>query len=61
VLFRNSFFSQDSGGGLEGRGVVFFGWVKKPDRRVWIEDERIWAYDYTLFRTIIPLEDEGDL
>lgn len=61
VLFRDSFFSQDSGGGLESRGVVFFGWVKEPDRRVWIEDERIWAYDYTLFRTIIPLGDDGDL
>lgn len=61
-LFRYSFFPQDQGMARWANGaVLFFGWVKGAPRRVWVDDARIRAYDYTLFRAIIPLEEEGDL
>jgi hypothetical protein len=61
LLFHSSFFPRDSGVGRWGSGAaIFFGWVKDPRRRVWIEDQRIWAYDYALFRAIIPLPGEDD-
>ena len=40
--------------------VLFFGWVKGPPSRIWVDDARISAYDYTLFRSIIPMDDEGE-
>jgi len=60
-LFHSSIFPRDSVGRHWRLGdALFFGWVKEPDRRVWIEDQRIWSYDYALFRTIIPLAAEED-
>ncbi|MEK7783265.1 MAG: hypothetical protein AAB279_04995 [Candidatus Binatota bacterium] len=39
--------------------MLFFGWVKGDPRRVWVDDAQIQAYNYALFRVIIPLE-EGE-
>ncbi|HET8564153.1 MAG TPA: hypothetical protein VFM35_09805, partial [Candidatus Binatia bacterium] len=60
-LFHSSFFPRDSVGRHWRVGdALFFGWVKEPGRRVWIEDQRIWSYDYAMFRTVIPLAGEED-
>jgi hypothetical protein len=40
--------------------AVFFGWVKDPESRVRIDDPRIQAQDYTLFRAIFPLPGEEE-
>lgn len=56
ILFHSSLFASDAGTmPLASDTVVFFGWVNEPDRRVWVDDSGIWAYDYTLFRSILPL------
>jgi hypothetical protein len=61
ILFQASFFPRDEGAMRWNTGAaVFFGWVKDPDRRVSIDDPRIRTYDYTLFRTIIPLAGPED-
>ncbi|MGH7773043.1 MAG: hypothetical protein ACREQA_12515 [Candidatus Binatia bacterium] len=62
VLFRYSFFPQDQGMARWGSGaVLFFGWVKGSPSRIWVDDARISAYNYTLFRSIIPMDDEEEL
>jgi len=62
ILFRHSFFAQDQGGARWGGGaMLFFGWVKGATSPVWVDDRRILAYDYTLFRTIIPVDEDMDL
>jgi hypothetical protein len=62
VLFRHSFFAEDQGAAPWGGGaMLFFGWVRSATSPVWVDDKRISAYDYTLFRTIIPLDEEMDL
>ncbi|HXV80709.1 MAG TPA: hypothetical protein VEG60_12600 [Candidatus Binatia bacterium] len=62
ILFHSSFFPRDEGSMRWSTGAaVFFGWVKDPQRRVSVDDQRIRNYDYTLFRAIFPLmgpEDE---
>ncbi len=61
VLFRNSFFPQDRGVTHWGSGaLLLIGWVKGASRRVWVDDARIIAHDYTLFRATIPLDGEED-
>jgi hypothetical protein len=61
ILFQASFFPRDEGAMRWSSGAaVFFGWVKDPDRRVSLDDRRIRTYDYTLFRTIIPLAGPED-
>lgn len=56
ILFHSSLFASDAGTMPPASdAVVFFGWVNEPDRRVWVDDSGIWAYDYTLFRSILPL------
>lgn len=60
ILFRHSFFPQDQGlSRWDDGAVLFFGWVKGDPRRVWVDDAQIQAYNYALFRVIIPLE-EGE-
>ncbi|MGH7830653.1 MAG: hypothetical protein ACREP8_10795, partial [Candidatus Binatia bacterium] len=61
LLFRRSFFAQEDSSG-DG-SAVFFGWVKGDPARAWVEDARILARDYTLFRAILPLavDEEGEL
>ena len=59
ILFRHSFFPEKQGVGRWADGnVIFFGWVKEAPRRVWVDDARILAYHHTLFRAIIPLDEE---
>ena len=61
ILFHSSFFPRDESSTRWGTGAaVFFGWVKGPDRRVSVNDQRIRNYDYTLFRTIFPLAGPED-
>lgn len=61
TLLRYSFFPEDQGMARWGGAAVFFGWVKGSPRKVWVDDARIRAYNYTLFRVILPLEEEGEL
>lgn len=61
ILFHSSFFPRDEGSVRWSTGAaVFFGWVKDPDRRVSVDDQRIRNYDYTLLRTIFPLAGPED-
>lgn len=56
ILFHSSFFPRD---GIEAPwrsgAALFFGWVKDPERRVEIGDERIRVHNYALYRVIVPL------
>ena len=62
ILFHSSFFPRDGEASRWNTGAaIFFGWVKDSERRVSVDDPRIHAHDYTLFRSIISLpapEDE---
>jgi hypothetical protein len=61
ILFHSSFFPRDGDARLAGGAAVFFGWVKDPEPRVRVNDSRIQAQGYALFRAIVPLtggEDE---
>jgi len=59
---RYSFFPQEQGMARWGGGAaLFFGWVRGSPRRIWVDDPRVIAYEYSLFRAIIPLDDEGEL
>ena len=61
ILFHSSFFPRDAEAARWGSGVVIFlGWVKEQSRRVWVDDPRIWTYNYTLFRTIFTLAGAED-
>lgn len=56
ILFHSSFFPRDAEAAQWSSGaVIFLGWVKEQNRRVWVDDPKIWSYQYTLFRTIFPL------
>ena len=56
ILFHSSFFPRDADAAQWSSGaVIFLGWVKEQNRRVWVDDPKIWSYQYTLFRTIFPL------
>ena len=62
ILFHSSFFPRDGEASRWNTdAAIFFGWVKDSKRRVSVDDPRIHAQDYTLFRSIISLpapEDE---
>jgi hypothetical protein len=60
LLFRHSFFAQEDS--WVDDAALFFGWVKGEPARVSVEDSRILARDYTLFRAVIPLalDEEGE-
>jgi hypothetical protein len=60
VLFHSSFFPRDGGERWAGSAAVFFGWVKNPRRRLTVDDPRIRATEYTLFRAIVPLTGSED-
>ena len=57
ILFHSSLFSTDAAGTVPTTSdtVIFFGWVKDSEPRAWVDHAGIWAYDYTLFRTVLPL------
>jgi len=61
LLFQDSFFPREVTTLRSGSAsAIFLGWVKQPKRRVWVDDPRIWAYEYALFRLIVPLPAEDD-
>jgi hypothetical protein len=61
ILFHSSFFPRDGEASRWNTGAaIFFGWVKDSERRVSVDDLRIHAHDYTLFRAIIPLPGPED-
>lgn len=62
LLFRYSFFSDSQGVARWGKdSALFFGWVKEAPPRIWADDARVLAYDYTLFRAILPLDEDREL
>jgi hypothetical protein len=61
ILFHSSFFPRDGEASRWNTGAaIFFGWVKDSELRVSVDDPRIHARDYTLFRAIIPLPGPED-
>jgi hypothetical protein len=60
ILFHSSMFPRDGDARWISGAAVFFGWVKDPEPRVRIDDPRIQAQDYTLFRAIFPLPGEEE-
>ncbi|MGH7852325.1 MAG: hypothetical protein ACREP3_02715, partial [Candidatus Binatia bacterium] len=60
ILFHSSFFPRDGDPRLAGGAAVFFGWVKDPEPRVRIDDPRIQAQDYALFRAVFSLASGED-
>lgn len=60
ILFHSSMFPRDGDARWAGGAAVFFGWVKDPEPRVRVDDPRIQAQDYALFRVVFPLAGEED-
>jgi hypothetical protein len=60
ILFHSSLFSRDGDSRLAGGAAVFFGWVKDPEAHVRIDDPRIQAQNYALFRAVFPLASGED-
>jgi hypothetical protein len=61
ILFHSSLFSTPDGAVTStGDVAIFFGWVKDSEPRVWVDHAGMWAYDYTLFRTVLPLDTGED-
>jgi hypothetical protein len=60
ILFHSSFFPRDGDARWAGGAAVFFGWVKDPEPRVRVDDSRIQAQAYALFRAIVPLASGED-
>jgi len=60
ILFHSSMFPRDGDSRWISGAAVFFGWVKNPESLVRIDDPRIQAQDYTLFRAIFPLPGEEE-
>ena len=60
ILFHSSIFPRDGDARWTGGAAVFFGWVKDPEPRVRIDDPRIQAQDYALFRAVFPLASGED-
>jgi hypothetical protein len=59
LLARNSFFPSEQRSAWGG-GALFFGWVQGAPRGVTVEDGRILARDFTLFRAVFPLGEEEE-
>jgi hypothetical protein len=60
ILFHSSIFPRDGDPRLAGGAAVLFGWVKDPEARVRIDDSRIQAQNYALFRAVFPLASGED-
>src|SRR5690349_20609851 len=60
ILFHSSMFPRDGDPRWIGGAAIFFGWVKDPEPRVRIDDPRIQAQDYALFRAVFPLAGGDD-
>jgi hypothetical protein len=55
ILLHSSFFPRDGDARLMGGAAVFFGWVKDPEPPVRVDDPRIQAQTYALYRAVVPL------
>jgi hypothetical protein len=53
-------FPRDGDPRWAGGAAVFFGWVKDSQPHVRIDDARIQAQDYTLYRAVFPLTSGED-
>lgn len=60
ILFHSSMFPRDGDPRWAGGAAVFFGWVKDAQPHVRIDDPRIQAQDYTLYRAVFPLTSGED-
>jgi hypothetical protein len=60
ILFHSSFFPRDGDPRWAGSAAVFFGWIKDPEPRVRVNDSRIQAQGYALFRAVLPLTSGED-
>ena len=60
ILFHSSMFPRDGDPRWSGGAAVFFGWVKDAQPHVRIDDPRIQAQDYTLYRAVFPLTSGED-
>lgn len=60
ILFHSSMFPRDGDPRWAGGAAVFFGWVKDSQPHVRIDDARIQAQDYTLYRAVFPLTSGED-
>lgn len=60
ILFHSSMFPRDGDVRWAGGAAIFFGWVKDPEARVRVDDPRIQAQDYALFRAVFPLGGDED-
>jgi len=57
VLFHASLFSSPGAtASPQSDAVLFFGWVKDSESRVWLDHPGIAGFDYTLFRTSLALD-----
>ena len=61
ILLAPGAQADDLAGRWGGGAALFFGWVRGASRRIWVDDSRVIAYEYSLFRAVIPLDDEGEL
>lgn len=61
VLLRKSIFPAEDPGFDPGQTAFVFGWVGGHDPEIRVDDERVRAHHYKLFRVSIPLGSEEDL
>jgi len=62
ILFRHSLFPQGQTLVNWGEKDSFLlGWIEEDSRRVWVDDERLRAYNFSLFRVALPLGEEDEL
>jgi hypothetical protein len=62
LLFHTSIFPRDQILARSGERAGFLiGWVQGDSRRVWVNDSRVVAHHYTMFRATLPIEDEEEL
>jgi hypothetical protein len=58
LLLRYSYFPREQGRTVGA--ALFFGWVRGGPRGVSVEDGRVSARDFTLFRALFPLGEEEE-
>ncbi len=62
ILFRYSLFPPDQELVNWGEKDSFLiGWLEGDSRRVWVDDERVLAYNFSLFRAALSLDVEDEL
>lgn len=62
ALFRHSLFSESQASvRWSESGTVIVGWVEGESPGVWVDDNSLVAYSYSLFRAALPLDEEEEL